>query len=472
MKHVVIIGGGISGLAAAYRIKELNRTAQNPLQLTLLEARPRFGGVIETECRENFLMEGGPDSFISDKPWAYELCKRLGLESEVIGTQEAFRRSFIYEQGKLVPVPNGFYLMAPTRLKILLKMPLLSWFGKLRAACDFFIPPRQTEEDESVANFVRRRLGRETLERIAQPMVGGIYTGDVERLSVQATLPRFFEMERRYGSIVKGLQAKQALENSHEGKASGPRYSLFLTLKGGMARLVDALTCELSDMNLQLSSRVLRIQPGERWKIHLESGEFLEADALCLALPAHQASRLLQPFAQDMASDLAAIPYESAATVNMAFRKQDIPEILNGFGFVVPAREKRKIVGCTFASMKFQNRAPAGAVLLRAFIGGALQREVLEGEDQAIKQMVREELREVLGIEKPPLFISIRHHLQSMPQYYVGHLRLIDAVENKIKNYPGLFLAGNAYHGIGIPDCIRSGEEAAEKMIQFLKQDS
>lgn len=464
MKRIVIIGGGISGLAAAHHLWELRREADVRFEITLLEAKERWGGVIETVDRDGFLFEGGPDAFLSEKPWARELCQRLGLERELLETQEGSRQSFIVRGKRLLPVPKGFYLMAPARLGVLVRTPLLSWPGKLRVALEPFIPVRPGEGDESVASFIRRRLGRETLERIGQPMIGGIYTADVEALSLQATFPRFREMERRFGSVLKGLGANGGGE-----EASGPRYHLFLTLRQGMEKLVEALVTRLGEIDLRSSAPVVRIEKGGRWKIHLASGESLEADAFCLALPAPSARRLLVPLASEISELLERVPYESVATVNLAYRKEELTRGLEGSGFVVPALEKRKLIGCTFTSNKFSGRAPDDSVLLRAFVGGALQQEVFQLDDSALEETVRAELREILGITAPPQSISIHRFPESMPQYRVGHLSLVQAIEERLKRRPGLFLTGNAYRGIGIPDCVHHAGETAEKMFSFLK---
>ncbi len=356
--RVIIVGGGISGLAAAYRLCELSRAQGMSLNITVLEAKDRFGGVIETETKDGFLLEGGPDAFISDKPWALDLCKRLGLENELIMTQTEMRRSFIVHRGRLAEVPEGFYLLAPARFQTLFQLPFLSWPGKLRMACEFLIPEKENGKDESVGNFVRRRFGHEALERIAQPMVGGIYTADIDRLSLQATFPRFQEMVKDHGSFIKALHATAEKKNKAIGEASGPRYSLFLSLRGGVETLVKKLMVEMPEVCFRDFARVRKIDRPDVWKIILENGEELQADVLCLALPAYGASALLSSLDSDLAGELDGIPYESAATVNLAYRREDVPHPLNGFGFVIPAIEKRKLIGCTFAHVKFQSRAP------------------------------------------------------------------------------------------------------------------
>lgn len=472
-KKVLIIGGGISGLAAAYRLCELSRQTGEPLEITLVEASARLGGVIETRSRDGFLLEGGPDSFISEKPAAFELSKRLAIPQEVIGTNDKFRRSFVYKNGRLIPVPEGFYLIAPTHIPAFLATRLLDWKTKCRMGCELFIPRRKTMEDESVGSFVRRRFGEKTLQEIAQPMIGGIYTADPEFLSLEATMPQFLELERRYGSVIKGLLARKADRSKMAAQAaSGPRYSLFLSYKAGMETLVRTLSERMPEVQFRLSSPVGQIQYSRGWKVELQSGTFFEADAVCVALPSHQTACLLAPMAPSLAGDLASIPYESVATVNLAYRRADIPHSLGGFGFVVPAISGRKIVACSFSSIKFAGRAPEGMVLLRAFVGGALHREVYALDDKAMAETVCEELRHYLGIEHAPLFSSIMRYPRTMPQYQVGHLSLVKRIHSKLATFPGLYLAGNAYQGIGVPDCVKGAEFAAESLHRFLKQEN
>ena len=462
-QRIIIVGGGISGLATAHRLTELGRERGLPLSITLLEAQHRFGGVIETQMREGCLLESGPDAFISEKPWALELCRRIGLDRELIETRPGFRRSFIVRRGRLIQVPEGLYLIAPARVRTLWRTPLVSWPAKLRMASEIFIPPRAQDGDESGGSFVRRRFGREALERVGQPMIGGIYTADPDRLSLQATMPRFQEMERRHGSVIRALRAARRAQAA-TAQASGPRYSLFVTLRSGLGRLVQALVQRMPEVRLRHSARVARISPGRRWTVALEDGEVLEADVLCLALPADKAAALLAPCAPRVARLLEEIPYESVATVHLAFRREEIPHPLDGFGFVVPAVERRRLVGCTFASVKFPDRSPETLTLLRAFVGGALHRGVFGLEDTAMERMVRDELRTLLGIQAAPSFVAIHRHPNAMPQYLVGHLARVAAIEEQAAGYPGLYLTGNEYRGIGIPDCIHQAEQTAERM--------
>ncbi|MEO8434393.1 MAG: protoporphyrinogen oxidase [Pyrinomonadaceae bacterium] len=514
MRRVVIIGGGISGLAAANRLIERHSETGEAIQLTLLEADPRVGGVIRSEPRDGFLLEGGPDSFISEKPQALALAKRLGLESQLIETNSEYRRSFIVRGGSLRPVPEGFHLLAPSLIWPFLTSDILSPLGKARMALDLFLPRNSSNGDESLANFVRRRLGREALERVAQPMIGGIYTADPELLSLRATMPRFLEMEQQHRSLIRAMwknrpgrsptvrEGSSKSLGAREGSGtSGARYSLFLSFEQGMQTIVDRLTerisnfkSQISDFRSQISDSTAAVGPTiqlntkvealafaedaapersqqgvtfqegseKRWRIRTSAGKTIVADAVCLALPAFAAARLLRNVDPQLATQLEAIPYASTATVNLAYKRGDVSHPLNGFGFVVPFIERRTVMACTFSSVKFSGRAPEGYALLRAFVGGALQPEMFELEEEEMVRQVRADLRELLGIEKPPLFTQIAKWPNSMPQYHVGHIERMKRIEQLVSTLPGLALVGNAYTGPGIPDCIRSGESAAD----------
>ena len=451
-KRVVIIGGGISGLAAAHRLIELGIQKS---QITLIEASDRLGGTIATEHRDGFLIERGPDSFISEKPQGVALAKRLGLESRLIQTNEQFRRSFIVRNGRLRPVPEGFQLLAPSRVWPFITTDIFSLAGKLRMAAELLLPRANGSDDESLASFVRRRLGQQALERMAQPMVGGIYTADPETLSLRATLPRFLDMEKNHRSLILAM-----MRQGQKRGTSGARYSLFLSFDRGMEVLVNALASVVP--NVRLNTRIEELGFDSRtWRIKAASGESFEADAVCLAVPAYVAAKLLENINPQLAKQLNAIKYASTATINFAYPRSAIKHPLNGFGFVVPFIEKRSLLACTFSSVKFSGRAPDDHVLLRAFAGGALQPEMFADPEQKIEK----DLCELLGITGKPLFTQIAKWERSMPQYEVGHLDRVEKIENATEALPGFALAGNAYRGAGIPDCIKSGEAAAESLF-------
>jgi len=491
MKRVVIIGGGITGLAVAHRLLERSHASGKRIDLTLFEAGSRVGGIVRTREHDGFLLESGPDSFISEKPEALALVKRLSLESRLIETNQDHRRSFIVREGRLLPVPEGFHLLAPSRLWPFIKTDIFSWSGKARMALDLLLPRRGingNNVDESLAQFVRRRLGTEALERMAQPMVGGIYTADPERLSLQATMPRFLEMEREHRSLIRALRKQNSRTVSEEGRSepSGARYSLFLSFDRGMQVLTDTLEERISSFGSQLSTGDATVQTAIRlntavesitledgvgegphkWKLTTSGNEALFADAVCMALPAYVSSRFLSAVDPQLAAELAEISYASSATINLGFKREDVPHPLDGFGFVVPFIEKRSLIACTFSSVKFADRAPAGDVLLRAFVGGALQPELLELDEGELLGRVLGDFRDLLGIERAPLFMEVTKWERSMPQYHIGHFERVKRIEERLAALRGLFLAGNAYSGLGIPDCIRSGEAAADRIYE------
>ena len=465
-KHAIVIGGGITGLAACYRLQREAAARGIPLDITLLEASDRVGGVIQTEHRDGFLIEHGPDAFISTKPAAKALCEELDIADQFIGTNPKVRRSFVIRNGALYPVPEGFYMMAPGSLVPFLKTPLFSWRGKLRMAMDLFIPRRERDTDEAVAHFVRRRLGTEAFTRMAQPMIGGIYTSDAENLSLKSTFPRFLEMEKAHGSIIKALRAqkKQAAQTSRD--TSGARYSLFLSFKSGMQTLINTLI-EAFSGNIRLGARVERIQQASDsslWRVSLANGETLSSELLCLALPALQTSTLIEGVSSPLATKLDTIPYTSSATVNLAFHRTDVTHPLDGMGFVVPATENLSLIGCSFSSVKFEDRAPTDYVLLRAFVGEPTSKK----NEAELIELCQADLKPLLGLRNVPRFAIVSKHSQAMAQYQVGHQEVVEGIEQFTNELRGLALAGNGYHGIGIPDCIRSGEAAALSLLNQL----
>jgi oxygen-dependent protoporphyrinogen oxidase len=475
MKRIVIIGGGITGLAAAHRFLELSQDSQLPIELQLLEASDRLGGTIKTESRDGFLLERGPDSFISEKPQAVDLAKRLRIDARLIETNKARRRSFIVRNGRLRPVPQGFQLLAPASIFPFLTTSIFSLPGKVRMAADLVLPRKKLngESDESLAEFVRRRLGNEALARMAQPMVGGIYTADPEKLSLRATFPRFLDMEAQHRSIILALFRAKKTARAESASTSGARYSLFLSFDSGMQLLVDTLERRLSDarpaFNVRLNSPVqtlLRSAEG-KWNVVMTNGESISTDAVCLAVPAHIATKLMSQTAPQIAAELSAISYASTATVNLGYQREDIPHQLDGFGFVVPYVERRTLLACTFSSVKFPGRAPSNCVLLRGFVGGALQADMFALDDGEMIARVRNDLRELLGIQKAPLFAEVSRWSKSMPQYELGHLVRVERIMDGLKKLPGLKVVGNAFNGAGIPDCIRSGETAANELFSL-----
>jgi len=470
-RRVAVIGGGISGLAAAHRVLELDPR----VELTLIEASRRLGGVLETVCESSgegeFLIERSADSFITNVPWAAELCRRVGLVDELIATNDQFRRALVAHRGRLMPLPDGFLLMAPGRLWPVLTTPLLSPWGKLRLLGEYFVPRRKERGDESLASFARRRLGREAYERLVQPLVGGIYTADPERLSLAATLPRFLEMERSGGGLIRAARRQSTDQPIAAEGVSGARYSMFVAPKRGLSSLVAAIAARLPARAVRLGTQVESIaKHGLGWRLSLSDyhgqQEHVECDAVILAVPAHSAAALLTKLDASLAADLGGIEYAGTTIVSVGYRRDQVAHPLDAFGFVVPLIAKRRLLAGSFASVKFAGRAPAGKVLIRVFVGGACQSELADLPNGALERLVSQELGELLGVQGAPLVTHIARWPRSMPQYHVGHCELVQRIERRAAELVGLELAGNAYRGVGIPHCIHSGETAAERALQ------
>ena len=466
-RSVAVIGGGITGLAAACRMVTEARKRNIALDVQVLESSGRFGGTIQTSREAGCLMEHGPDCFLSSKPEGVALCKELGLERDLIGTNEEHRRSFILRGDALLPVPPGFYLLAPTSMVPFLKTPIFSWAGKLRMGLDLLIPRGGGDGDETLASFVRRRLGREALERMAQPMVAGIYSADPEGLSLEATFPQFLEMEKRDRSIIIGLRRRmKAVKET--ASTSGPRYGLFVSLRDGMRNLVDALLERIPKDSLRAGCAVVgMVHNGERWRVELEGRDAIETDAVCLATPARPAARILGTIAPRLAGELEGIPYGSIGTLNLVLRRDQVRHPLNGMGFVVPAIEGRRLLACSFSSTKFADRAPEGRVLLRAFFKEAAGFETAAGPGEEIEPILAE-LRAILGIQGEPEASLLAWHPGAMPQYQVGHLERVARLEEGANALPNFALAGSGYRGVGIPDCVASANQASERILESL----
>jgi oxygen-dependent protoporphyrinogen oxidase len=476
--RVVVVGAGIAGLSCARRLADLSRQSGASLDLTVLEASGRTGGVILTERAGGFLIEGGPDCFITEKPWALDLCRRLGLESALIGTNPDCRRSFVLRGRRLLPIPDGYQLMAPGRILPFARTPILSLRGKLRAALDLALPRGPEAADESLASFVTRRFGREVLERLAQPLLAGIYNADPERLSLRATMPRFLEMERAHRSVILALLSARRRRGAHVGASrsgagvsgtdagvSGARYSLFVTLRDGLTNLVERLGESLPPGALRTGVRTREVvRAANGWTVASSSGETLAADAVVLAMPANASAPLLRAADPELGGLLASIPYGTSATVTFGYRRQDLPRLPQGFGVVVPRLEGLSLIACSFSSVKFSGRAPEEHVLLRSFLGGP----AAEGADHArLEDTVRRDLGRVLGINAEPVITRTCVWPRAMAQYEVGHLERVAAIERRLAALPGLALAGNGLRGVGIPDCVRSGEAAAQRLAAY-----
>jgi oxygen-dependent protoporphyrinogen oxidase len=469
--RVAVVGGGISGLAAAHRLVELDPG----VQVTLFERGSRLGGVLWTVHEKGFQVEQSADNFITTVPWGLDLCKRLGLGDELVQTNPDCRRTFVVRAGRLCRLPDGFLMMAPTQMWPLAVTPILSPLGKLRAALEYFLPARRDDADESMAGFVRRRLGREVFQRLVEPLVSAVYAADMEKLSVLATLPRFREMERQYGSLIRAMrhQRKSVGAARHSPTQSGARYSMFVTLRRGLTSLVEALAARLPAGTVRLETPLDQMRrQSDGWWLSPAGGSPERFDAVILATPSHESARLLQPTDALLAGDLGRIVHAGTAIVTVGYRRGQIRHKLDGMGFVVPAVEQSPMLAGSFSSRKYVHRAPQGTELFRVFVGGARRPEMAEMEDDRLVPLVLGELARLLGIDGEPLYTTTAHWPGTMPQYHVGHLDLVARIDKQRAAIPGLELAGNAFQGVGVPVCIHSGEQAAERVIANLPHAS
>jgi oxygen-dependent protoporphyrinogen oxidase len=480
--RTAIIGGGIAGLAAAFELEQA-RAADATVRYTLFEARERLGGALASEVVEGTVLERGPDSFLTDKPAGAGLCREVGLGSELIPSNDAARKTFILVGNELVALPDGLMFLVPTKLVPTALSPLFSLQTKARMALELLFPPRRRRDaDESVASLVTRHFGAEAVDRLADPLLSGIYGGDASQLSAKTVLPRLVEMENQYGSLTRGMlaahrkmRARAAANgagpkggNSGQGNAERP---VFTTLRGGMQQLVDALKARLDWAAVRLSTPVNALERTTNgWMVHsLGTAEFY--DSVIMASPAWAAGVLLAPVDPLLSEELGGIPYSSSITVNLVYDEAQLGNLPDGFGFLVPASERRSLLACTFAHRKFLGRTAPGRAVLRAFLGGMRNEALLAETDTALVSIVRHELIDILGesvvgIGDDPLYTQVTRWRRSMAQYAVGHQARIERINERVAALPGLRLAGNAYDGIGIPDCIRLGRKAATELIQ------
>jgi oxygen-dependent protoporphyrinogen oxidase len=469
----VVIGGGVSGLAAAHHLIELREQSGDPLEVIVLEATGSPGGSITTYRRDGFLLEGGPDAFITQKPWALALCRRLGLIDLLIQTNEHCRRTFVVRRGRMHAIPEGFLMLAPTRMMPFAFSRLFSLRGKLRMGMDLILPRGNLDGDESLASFVTRRLGREALDRAAQPLVSGIYTADPEALSLQASMPRFLEMERKHRSLIKAMRRAGKAEAQAKRGEGGARYSIFVSFAEGMDTFVDAIMARLPDGTVRENHRVTRLvrqTEGRNWSVQIAERDPIDADGLILAAPAFALAGLTADIDPELSAMLGHLSYASSATLNLAYRRDQIAHPLDGFGLVVPHVERRTIIAATFSHIKFAGRAPEGMALVRAFIGGALNPDVYSRDDDDLRAGVIAELSDLLGIRGEPLFTTMHRWPASMPQYAVGHLDRVAEITARLQRLPAVAAAGNAFGGVGIPDCVHGGEQAADAVLAALAQ--
>ncbi|MEO0530319.1 MAG: protoporphyrinogen oxidase [Planctomycetota bacterium] len=456
--RVAILGGGITGLAAALQLHD----AEEPIDWTLFEAAPRLGGVLETAERDGYRIELSADNFLTRDPWATDLCKRVGLADELLPTDPKRRRALVVHRGQIRRVPEGFVLMAPKKAWPILASPILSPAGKARLMAEPLIPRRRDMADESVAAFSRRRLGRETFDRLIQPLVSGIYTADPDRLSMAATMPQFVADEREHGSLLRASLFSGKAGAAASRSESGARYGMFVAPRFGLQQLVDAVAAALPAERLRLNTLVESVQRTAEDVWRIVDGEF---DELIVTLPTRPASRVLRGVAPVLASSLAGIDYAGCSVVCLGVKAAQIERPVEGFGFVVPTIEKRPLIAASFASYKFPGRAPDSSVMIRAFVGGALQPELADRDDADLVELVRAELGNLVGLRGAPEFTRVVRWPERMPQYHVGHLDRVAEIE-ALASEAGIELAGAAYRGVGVPQCIHSGEQAADRVLQ------
>lgn len=479
--HTLIIGGGITGLAAAYTLQQEASQAGLPTSFTLLERASRVGGKIQTEYIDGFTIDGGPDCFLSRKPWAVKLCHSLGLGEELMGTNDAMRQTFVLNGGKLTPLPDGVMLIIPTRFMPFVTSNLISLPGKIRMGMELFIPPRRDPSDETVAHFIRRRLGQEALDKIAEPLMSGIHISDPEQQSLLGSFPLFRQMEQQYGSLIKAMLARKRKQPTSASSGGHPgeqhELAMFLSLKKGLGHMITAIVDALERGamgSVRTGQHVVHLEriaqhngTAPRYRAITEDGKTVDADAVILTTPSYVAADLLKVLHPSLSQALRRIRYVTTATVSLGFRLTDVGKPLNGFGFVVPRKEHRRITGCTWTSSKFHHRAPKDRLLLRCFVGGPGQEALAELPDDELITMVRTELREIMGLQAEPLLQRIFRWDKANPQYDVGHLDRVHAIHTMARQTPGIFLAGSAYEGVGVPDCVRQGQEAARRAIAY-----
>ena len=463
MKRIAIVGGGISGLSAAYTIEE-KRQSGTPVEYVLFESSPRLGGVLVTDRVDGCLVEAGPDSFLTEKPWAADLCGKIGLGDQLIGSNDSERKTYIVARGKLVVMPDGLMFMVPTKIMPTVFSPLFSLRTKIRMAAEWFHPPHKASADETVAEMVERHYGSEMVDLLADPLLSGVYGGEASQLSVRAVLPRFADMESKHGSLGRAMLAARKKMGAAPNIPARP---LFSSLKDGMQQMTDALVARLDANALRKSSLVQSVIPqDDAWTVSAgyQSDQF---DAVIIATPTHAAAAVLQAADGNLSRELGEIQYSSSVTVTLGYDEKVRRSLPPGFGFLVPRSEGHRMLAATFVHNKFPHRAPENRAIVRCFLGGARDEQILQSSEAEILEIVRRELRQIIGtaLDAEPLFARVYKWKSAMAQYSVGHLERLQRIEALRQKRPGLALAGNGYSGIGVPDCVRSGAEAAGKIL-------
>jgi oxygen-dependent protoporphyrinogen oxidase len=473
MSRVIIIGGGIAGLAAAVHLKSGAKAYGKTIDVLLLEKNNRIGGKILTEKHDGYLIEGGPDSFLPEKVWSVNLAKHLGLESEMLPSNDEFKGTFIYSRNKLHSLPEGVMLMVPTSFWPMAKSGLITWPGKLRMGMEVFVPKRKARDDESLASFVTRRLGRECLEKIAEPLVAGIHTSNPDNMSVLATFPRFVQMEQKSGSLIHGMisamkSRTHASHNAPPPKTGATKLTFSMSFKNGMQALSQACADHIGKDSIRMNASVKAVEPkGKGYSVILDTGESLDANHVMIASASYDAAAMIKGFDETLAAQMNKIEWSSSGTVTIAFKKDDVKVPLKGFGFIVPRVEGRRINASTYSSIKWLHRAPDDMITLRVFVGGGHHEELIqELDDAGMVNMVLEELDTIVGIKANAQFSKVYRWYRGMPKYTVGHLERIALVDRMLATHSGLHLIGCSYKGIGIGDCVHEAQIAAEKILK------
>jgi protoporphyrinogen/coproporphyrinogen III oxidase len=483
--HVVIIGGGITGLSAAFALKQRADKDKLPIRCTVVEQDNRLGGKIRTFREDGLVLEAGPDSILARKPAGVGLIRDLGVESETVGTNPTAHKTYILHNGRLERLPPGTNMGIPTQIAPFATTKLLSWSGKARAVMDFVLPPVSAEGDMSLGSFLRRRVGNEVVDNIAEPLLAGIYAGSVDALSLDATFPQFRNLERKHRSLVRGSIAQR--KNAPPTPAASSGRSVFVTLRDGLQTVVERLyDCLHEWATLQTETSVTAIRKlagstntgqntessGVAYAVETQGPhgpETFIADAVIVTTPAPVAAHLLTPICST-ARELSEIAYVSTATVILGYAADSIEVDLDASGFVIPRKEKRHITACTWVSSKWPHTTSGGRVLIRCYVGRAGQQEELRLDDAEMVKLVQADLQDILGIQTRPWFTRVTRWINAMPQYLVGHVERVVRVEAALlRETPGLLIAGAGYHGVGVPDCIADGKEAAQKVLGYLE---
>ncbi len=467
--RIAIIGGGISGLSAAYYLEQ-ERAKGAPIEYTLFESSNRLGGVMFSDRIGDCVVEGGPDSFLTEKPWAAQLCAELGIAGDLIGSNDAQRITYIVVKGRLIPMPDGLMFMVPTKLIPTALTRLFSWSTKFKMLGELLHPPQPVHKDETVAQMVERHFGSEVVDRLADPLLSGVYGGDAASLSVRAVLPKFVEMEENYGSLCRAMLAgRKKLAAMKAAKGYTPK-PLFSSLKGGMQQMIDAIVARLDPQSVRTGSAVSALaRLGTGWELTTDRGAE-QFDAVIFATPARIASTMLAGIDKQLSGDLGGVEYSSSITVTLGYQREDLKMCPPGFGFLVPRSEGTRMLATTFVHTKFPFRAPDNKALVRCFLGGAKDQGVLKMNDEEITALVRKELKQITGLSADPWFVKVYRWDRAMAQYTPGHLERIERIGATVKQMQNLAIAGNFYKGIGVPDCVRTGKEAALQMAALARE--